>query len=151
MREDKVMSFVDELRRAADSAAAVEAQFRKDAAERIALLECERAFAFRRLNLMRAVSDAVARAETEEEAISDGLAALRAKLDWPNENDSPLMSRFSAVAQAIFASLKGSEEELERGLAETLAEFERWHVSAYGVPFWMLFEQPMAETPRVDF
>ena len=57
-----MMSFplIDDLCKAADHAAAAEMQYRREAALRIAALENERAFAFRRLNLMRAVGDAVA-------------------------------------------------------------------------------------------
>ncbi len=58
---------------------AAEAAFRRDAAERIKALERERAFAFRRLNLMRAVADALATAETEEAAVATARAPQRAR------------------------------------------------------------------------
>ena len=145
------MDFIENLHKTADAAAAAETEFRREAARHIAMLESERTFAFRRLNLMRAVADAVARAETEEAAITEGLAALRAKLDWPRESEAPFFPRFTAVAQALFTSLKAGDKELDRGVAEALAEFEQWYASAHGAPFWTLFELPMAETPRVDF
>ena len=99
------MSFIEDLHKAAETAAAAEMQFRRAAAERIAALESERAFAFRRLNLMRVVADAVGRAEDEEAAIAGAIEALRSKLDWPNESEvqSAIFSRFAPVAQALFA------------------------------------------------
>ncbi len=53
-------AFLDALKAAADEAEVAEKQFRREAAQRIAGLERERSFAFRRLNLMRAVAAAVA-------------------------------------------------------------------------------------------
>ena len=53
-------SFLDGLAAAAEQAKAAEARFRYEAAQRIAALERERATAYRRLNLMRAIADAVA-------------------------------------------------------------------------------------------
>jgi hypothetical protein len=147
------MTFINELRSAAELAATAEAGFRRESAERIAKLECERAFAFRRLNLMRAVADAVARAEDEEIAVANGLGALRAKLDWSNESESQsaLLSHFAPVAQALFASLKADEDSRGRGVIEALDEFEQWYATTHREPFWDLFDQPLAETPRVDF
>jgi len=145
--------FLDQLRSAAEAAAALETQFRREAAERIAALECERAFAFRRFNLMRGIADAVERAENEEEAIAKANAVLRAKLDWPNESEtqSTLISRFASVAQAVFASLRPGADLPGIGIGHALAEFENWYATEHGDSFWTLFEQPLAETPRVDF
>jgi len=32
-----------------------------------------------------------------------------------------------------------------------LATFEAWYAAAHRTPFWDLFDQPMPETPLVDF
>ena len=55
-------SFLDTLKAATVAAETAEAKFRREIAERTRQLERERAFAFRRFNLMRAVADAVASA-----------------------------------------------------------------------------------------
>ena len=146
-------SFLDELYSAAEAAAALENEFRREAAERIAALECERAFAFRRLNLMRAVVDAQRDAESEEQAVAQAQDVLRARLDWPNESEtqSTLLSRFAPVAQAVFASLRPGTDGADNGIVNALAEFENWYGAEHRASFWTLFEQPMAETPRVDF
>ena len=62
-------SFLDDLEHATERATQAENHFRRDVARQIKALENERAFSFRRYNLMRAVADAVASAESEEIAV----------------------------------------------------------------------------------
>ena len=100
-------SFLDALELAADRATAAESDFRRGIAERIKALEGERAFAFRRLNLMRAIADVIAGVESEEIAVAGAGAVLRAKLGWSSESEArtAVVSRFAPVAQVMFASL----------------------------------------------
>jgi hypothetical protein len=147
-------TFLDRLKVAADTASAAEATFRQQAAQRIAVLDRERAFAFRRLNLMRAIADAIIETETEEQAVAGALATLRAKLDWSSESDARarVLSRFSAVAQAVFANLMPSDNDaLLPDVAQALVEFETWYAETRGTPFWVLFDHYRSETPVVDF
>jgi len=147
-------SFLDALKTAADGAAAAESEFRRHAADRIKALERERAFAFRRLNLMRALADAVASAESEEIAVANGLAVLRARLGWSSDSDarSEVLSRFAPVAAAVFAYLAPPDEETPAAdVGGALQEFEAWYAAMRGTSFWTLFEQYVAETPVVDF
>ena len=148
-------SFLDALKLAADRATAAESDFRREIAERTKALENERAFAFRRLNLMRAIADVVAGAESEEIAVAGATAMLRTKLGWSSDSEArdAVVSRFVPVAQAMFASLAPSDDEdaPELDIIETLAEFERWYTETHPNPFWILFENYMPETPVVDF
>ena len=75
-------SFLLELRTSAEAAKAAETSFRLEAARRIAALEQDRAFAFRRLNLMQVTADAIDPAESEDIAVASAFAALRASLGW---------------------------------------------------------------------
>jgi hypothetical protein len=146
--------FLDRLKAAADSAAAAEATFRQEAAQQIATLDRERAFAFRRLNLMRGIADAIVAAETEEQAVAAALATLRAKLDWSDDSKARalVLSRFSPVAQAVFANLTASENDAALpDVAQVLLEFENWYAQARDTPFWSLFDHYRSETPVVDF
>ena len=59
-------SFLDELKSAADRISVAEDELRREVAERTKALANERAFAYRRLNLMRAIAEVVAGAESEE-------------------------------------------------------------------------------------
>jgi hypothetical protein len=147
-------TFLDGLKAAADTASAAEAAFRQQAAQRIAALDRERAFAFRRLNLMRAIADAIVEAETEEQAVADALATLCDKLDWSSDSDARalVLSRFSPVAQTVFANLMAPGDDTPLpDVAQALVEFETWYAETRGTPFWLLFDHYRSETPVVDF
>jgi len=146
-------SFLDALHVAAGRAETAEGQYRREAAQRISALERERVFAYRRLNLMRAVADAVAGSESEELAVASAQAILRSKLGWNSDSEArtELLSRFAPVGQAVFCGLAASEEPPVASVEEALAAFEAWYEGDRRTPFWILFEQYVPETPRVDF
>jgi hypothetical protein len=153
-------SFLDDLKRAADGQSAAEEAFRREIAARTKALENERAFAFRRLNLMRAIADVVAGAEGEEIAVAAATAVLRAKLGWSEDSEArdAVVSRFAPVAVAMYASLSpeiaaapDKKETPAPDVLGALAEFEAWYAETHPNPFWILFEVYMPETPRVDF
>lgn len=148
-------SYLDTLKLAADQSAVAENEFRNQLAARIKELEKQRAFAFRRLNLMKEVSGVIAGAESEEIAVAVATAVLRAKLGWANDSEARMavVSSFAPVAQAMFAGLAPveSEDEEKPDVIRTLAEFEAWYAETHPNPFWVLFENYMPETPVVDF
>jgi len=145
-------SFLEELKAAADRAAAAEMRYRREAVARIAQLEKERAFAFRRLNLMNAVTGAVRRAENEEAAVADGLALLRDRVNWStvDETRNEVLSRFSPVIVAILREVAPAEDAPSGSVADALAEFEAWYLDQRRNSFWMLFEQELPELPLVE-
>jgi hypothetical protein len=148
-------SFLDDLKHTTERAAAAENDFRREIAQRIKTLENERAFAFRRFNLMRTIAEVVASAECEEIAVAGATALLRAKLGWSSDSEArtAVVSRFAPVAQAMFASLapSGDEDAPTPDVIAALAEFERWYGETHPNPFWILFENYIPETPVVDF
>jgi hypothetical protein len=148
-------SYLDALKLTADQSAVAENEFRSQIAARTKELEKQRAFAFRRLNLMKEVSGVIAGAESEEIAVAVATAVLRAKLGWANDSEARMavVSSFAPVAQAMFASLAPTESEDEEkpDVIRTLAEFEAWYAETHPNPFWVLFENYMPETPVVDF
>jgi hypothetical protein len=146
-------SFIETLDAAAKGAATSETAYRREAAERIKHLERERSFAFRRVNLMKPIADAAARAESEEMAVAGSQAILRAKLGWSidSEAHSTVLTEFAKVAQALFATLHPTEERPAADVLALLTDFEAWYEAAHRKPFWDLFDQPMPETPLVDF
>ncbi|GLS36180.1 hypothetical protein GCM10010869_17690 [Mesorhizobium tianshanense] len=143
--------FLVELKTAAEAAKVAEGSFRRDAAVRIAALEQERAFAFRRLNLMQAIAGAMASAEIEEIAVASAFATLRTRLGWNSDSEarSEVIARFGQVVLAMFRA--PDEEESASNVPEALAGFERWYAETRGSPFWLLFEHQIPDTPRVDF
>jgi hypothetical protein len=154
-------SFLDELKLAADRTATAEDEIRREAAQRIKALEVERAFAFRRLNLMRAIAEVVAGAEGEEIAVAAATAVLRAKLGWSSDSEArdEVVTRFAPVAQSMFASLSpenaaatsSNEDAQQPDVIAALTDFEQWYAGSHTGPFWALFENYMPETPVVDF
>jgi len=147
------MSFLQDLHAAAREAEAAEAQFRGEAAARIAGLEQQRAFAHRRLNLMKGVVEAVGSAENEPTAVAYALAALRARLGWETDSEAraAVLARFAPVAEAVFASLVPGTDGSEADVPAALTRFETWYSQTHTTPFWTLFEHYIPETPRVDF
>jgi hypothetical protein len=149
------LSFLDALKRSADRSASEEDDFRRQFVERTKALERQRSFAFRRLNLMHAVVDVVARAESEEIAVTDAAIVLRSRLGWASDSEArtEVVSRFTPVARAIFASVAPSEDDNEDkpDVMKKLDEFEAWYEQTHPNSFWFLFENHMPETPVVDF
>ena len=43
------------------------------------------------------------------------------------------------------------DERVASEVTRTLAEFEAWYAETHSAPFWVLFEEYLPETPRVDF
>jgi hypothetical protein len=150
----QAVPFIAALEAAAKDAAAAEASYRREAAERIKALERDRSFAFRRLNLMKPIRDAVARAESEEMAVAVSQAILRAKLGWSDDSEarSAILTQFGPVARGLFAGLHPEPDEKPApDVLVLLGAFEAWYESAHRGSFWDLFDQPMPETPLVDF
>jgi hypothetical protein len=144
--------FLDALEAAAEEAEATEGRFRREAAERLGVLEKERAVAFRRLNLMRAVAEAVADADDADAAAASACATLAGRLGWDTDSEArtEVLSRFAAVGRAVFLSFS-PPAEAPRSVEDALAEFEAWYAATRTTPFWTLFEHYMPETPLVDF
>jgi hypothetical protein len=148
-----ICGYLAGLEAAADAAAHRETAFRKEAPQRIATLERERAFAYRRLNLIRAIAGVVGGAESEDSAVGAGLAMLRAKVDETGKSSvtTPVVTHFAPVVASVFHVVEGEGEPPVSAIGETLAVFEAWYLATYNKPFWTLFEHVVAQTPVVDF
>ena len=148
-------SFLDGLKVAAEQAERAENEFRREVSQRAKELDRERAFAHRRLNFMRAIAEAIATAEGEEVAVAAALAVMRTKLGWSNDSEArtEVLSRFSPVAQELYASLAPdtSEGPGSGDVGGALDAFETWYRTTHPNAFWTLFEHYMPETPLVDF
>jgi hypothetical protein len=145
--------FLDALQAAAEQAKAAETRYREEAAQRIAALDRERAFAFRRLNLMRALADAVADAENEDVAAARAGVELSVRLGWSADSEArtEVLARFAAVGRAVFRGVAPPDGAEAAAVGQALAEFEAWYAASRGSPFLALFDQYVVETPLVDF
>ncbi|MFD2237481.1 hypothetical protein [Aureimonas populi] len=163
--------FVAELEGAARESERAEAEFRRTMNARVAELARQRAFAFRRMNLMKSLFSTVGQAPSQEIALAAALAALRTRLGWVE--DSPareeVLGEYAKVAASAFAELhpEGAGAEgaqappvLLASLAPegpavntrtALERFEAWYGETRSTPFWVLFEHYMPETQLVDF
>ncbi len=147
-------SFLDMLKDAAENAGAAEEALRREFAERTKRLADDRAFAYRRYNLVRAVAEAVAGAESEEIAVAAGNGILRTKLGWDSDSEArtETLSRFAAVSKEMFAALAPPDDEAPPpDVLAALRAFEQWYAETHPQSFWVLFEHYMPETPLVDF
>ena len=147
-------SFLDTLKDAAENAGAAEEALRREFAERTKRLADERAFAYRRYNLIRAVAEAVAGAESEEIAVAAGNGILRTKLGWDSDSEArtETLSRFADVSKEMFAALAPlGDEAPPPDVLGILRAFEDWYAETHPQSFWVLFEHYMPETPLVDF
>jgi hypothetical protein len=156
--------YIDGLQQAAGKAQSVEAEYRQEASVRIAALERERAFAFRRMNLLRSIAEAAmpqvddsndaAERSGEEIAVARALALLRIRLGWSSDSEmrDATLAKFTPVVIALYRASSGEDTpDGPPDIGEALGRFEDWYEKAYGVSFWTLFENPMPDTPRVDF
>jgi len=148
-------SFLDAMKLAAEQAERAEDDFRREISDRTKALERDRAFAYRRLNLMRDVAAAVTTAEDEEAAVAAGAAVMRMKLGWSNDSEArtEVLARFSPVTREVFAHLTPADPQdgESADVVRVLDEFETWYRETHPNPFWVLFENYLPETPRVDF
>jgi len=152
---DPAPAFLDTLKRAADGANVAEDAFRREIAQRAKALETERVFAFRRLNLMAAIVEAITGAADEPAALAEAASVLCARLGWSTESEAreAVLARFAAVARSVAASVTPSraQDAPEPDVIGALGEFERWYAATHETPFWGLFDTYLTETPRVDF
>jgi hypothetical protein len=143
------------------------------------VLERERAYAFRRLNLMRAVTEAVVSAESDETAVESATekttatpealmeiavacaqGVLSDKLGWSSLDPARIavLKHFAPVARSVFSSLRQPDAldtahvpDTVHDVQNALAAFEIWYSGSHEQPFWALFDHYIPETPRVDF
>jgi hypothetical protein len=140
-------SFLDSLTASAGAASAAEREHVAQAAARAAELRTERAFAWRRVNLMRGIAAAVTDGE-EAEAAAAGRAAFLAAVGWTGagEAERAVADRFAPVAAAVRAAARDEPADP----AAALADFEAWYAAERGVAFFALMEREIVELPLVE-
>ena len=100
------VAYLDQLKSATVSSESAEAELRREFGARLKAIETDRAFAFRRYNLMLAVAEGIGAAESEDIAIANALAVLRTRLGWHSDSEprTAILAQFAPVAQAMFVS-----------------------------------------------
>ena len=147
---------LDHLEQTAHAASVSEESYRREAAARIQMLEQERAFGFRRLNLMRTVLAAIANCETEDDAILQGSAAFLQEVGWKTEVESQqeALEKFHPVIRACWQAAQVDQEtqadQPPAQITDKLNDFERWFGEARNGPFLKVLEREIVELPLVE-
>lgn len=159
--ETSMAAILAELQAAAQDAAAAEKAFKRDIDKRIAELEQARAFAHRRVDIVKALG-AVAPEGALEACALARLKALFVHIEWINESLDELDPTECEVRDALMP-LATAIEELARarpdasraapspGPIEALAAFEAWYRQRFGCEFMGSFEERANFRPLVDF
>jgi hypothetical protein len=148
MTDTALAAVIETLTAAARTASIAEQDHQKEAARRAAELRVERAFAWRRLNLVRATASAVRGAEGPEAIASPGRATLLREVGWAGATEAQreVAERFVPVAASLAAAAAGEEADP----AAALAAFEAWYAEARQAPFLALMEREVVELPLVE-
>ena len=150
--ETAAIGLIARFEEAAEAAREAEDACRREAAKRIEALAQARGRAFRRLNLLRQASTALAAAEEPIEAIARARFLVAQSLGWDEigPRQELVLARLTPVFEALQTSMaddRGNPEAVQ----EALATFEDWYGAETGSDFYALFDRYMPETPRVDF
>ena len=144
-------AYLATLAAAARAASTAELEHQKEAARRAAELRLARAFAWRRLNLVRAVAAAVRGAERHGgRRRRRPRAAFLREVGWNGATQAQrdVADRFAPVALAVWSAGRG--EPARPTPAAALAAFEAWYAAERGVPFLALMEREVVELPLVE-
>jgi len=153
MNNPELANYFNELDRIAKAANAAEDEFRRGIAKRIKELEEERAFAFRRMNIMKSVAQAVADAKDADEVKAKASEAFLMEVSWTGGSkfQQDVTEKFMPVALTVWeASKPEAKPEDVAKIEKELAEFEEWFAQQSETPFLTLMQQEVLELPLVE-
>lgn len=153
MTSEHYTAYLEGLGSIARDASIAEEQFRKQAAQRAEELKAERAFAYRRLNLMKAIGRAVGSAESEEDALKSGRDVFFREVSWngATQKQKEVADQFNAVILAVWGAVRPDQEADEQPLVgDALATFEKWYEESRNTAFLNLMEREIVELPLVE-
>lgn len=138
---------------AAEAARLAENAYRKEAADRIAMLAQERSTAFRRLNLLRSAIKAITEAPEPETAVARARFILAQSLGWDEigPRHDLVLDKLTPFLNALLEGMEAPDDRAANAARDTLRAFEDWYRAEIGSDFYALFDRYMPETPRVDF
>jgi hypothetical protein len=148
-----VTAYLDDLERTAHSVSADEETYRREAAVRFRELEQARAFAFRRLNLMRTITGAVTGVEEEEDALKAGSIAFLREVEWSGATESQrqAVEQFKPVVLAAWQLSRAEDDTGDTAaLTRALTDFEQWFANSRNSPFLTVMEREVVELPLVE-
>lgn len=143
---------LDELSARASEAGVAEQQYQKEVARRMAELKEARAFAWRRVNLLRAIAASVKDAKDEEEARAGGRKAFYREVGWNGgtQNQREVCEVFEPVILAVWAATREEEPADAVTIEQEFENFETWYAETRERPFLSLMERDIVELPLVE-
>ena len=146
-------ALIAEFENAAKAAQEAEVSLRRKAAEEVARIERQRAFAFRRARLVRTLLASAATAEAADAAIGMQERAICDELGWVGASAAhrEILDRLRPVGRAVWQCGCGADGGTPADVTAQLEEFEAWFEATRGNSFYSLFDQYVAEVPVVDF
>lgn len=146
-------TYLEQLDATARAASGAEDEYRRDVMERIKNLERVRAFAFRRLNLVRSVVAAMAGAKDEAEATALGSTTFLRELNWSGASEShrEVANRFMPIIATLWQmSGEAVPEGVIARLDDELTAFENWFAENRNASFLSLMDGEVLELPLVE-
>lgn len=145
---EPLAALIGQMEAAARTAWQEEEATRTRLAQEVARLERRRAFAYRRMNFVRALATAAKTKDSEADVIAAQRAAARHELDWfdNSEFQRTVLDRMQPVGLAVWRCLRGQDAEVTAIQAE-LDAFEGWFEATYREPFYAQFDR---EPPQVS-
>jgi hypothetical protein len=121
-------------------------------AQEVARLERRRAFAHRRVYLVRLLAAAAAPAEAEEAAAAARRAAVRRALGWGGESDfrRAVLDGLRPAGIAVWRCARGGEAAQPSVVQAALEAFETWYEATHGQPCYSLLDQEPPEVGLVE-
>jgi hypothetical protein len=146
-------ALVAEFEAAAKTAQQAEETLRKKMVQEVAHLERQRAFAFRRTQLIRVLASSAAAADSDAAAAAAQRAAVRDELGWSGESEAhgKILDRLVPVGSAVWRCTGENGDGAASAVGTELKQFEAWFEQAHGKSFYALFDQYYPEVPVVDF
>jgi hypothetical protein len=147
--------FIQRLQRETETAAAAEADYRREAEGRIEELACRRIYSHRRLNLLRAMTRTA-------EAEQDPALAVEAQIDlacaesgWTDAHSAygEMRRRLTPVAEAVAGAARRETADAASDPIACFADFEAWYRERFKADFLALLERQQGSnfSPVVDF
>jgi hypothetical protein len=150
---EAVAALIAELEAAARAAWQEEQSLRARMTQEVTRLERRRAFAHRRINLVRILAAAAAGADAEEVATAAQRAAVRRELGWDggSEFQRAVLDRLRPAGLAVWRCARaGDGAEPPAAVHAELEAFETWFESAHRGPFYALFDREPPEVSLVE-
>lgn len=159
MTASGLADYLDRLESAAKAANVEEEAYRKEALDRVKELERQRAYAFRRLYLVRTMAASLEDAKDADEAVARGSSVFLREVNWTGgtEAQREVVRRFTPVVMALWA-IRQSEAGQPDAVAEIkdssvekeFVAFEAWYAGNRNTEFLSLMDAEPIDLPLVE-